>query len=151
MRATLSVHDAPPTEAEWEYAARAGSQTRFPAGDDESALARTAWYQPNAGGRVHTVAQREPNAWGLYDSLGNALEVVWDWYSEDYGGHEGLDSVVVDPTGPPGPVGPWTRDRCEKGCSRARNVHECLPGYREFFKMEDYSLDVGFRIARSLP
>ena len=64
-----------PTEAEWEYAARAGSaKNRY--GD----IDRIAWYNGNSGKRTHEVAQKEPNAWGLYDMLGN----VWQWTSDKY-------------------------------------------------------------------
>ena len=152
MRGALFPPDASPTEAEWEYAARAGSQSRFPAGDDEAALARTAWYgitRPDA--YVHPMAGREPNAWGLYDILGNAAENVWDWYAEDYGGHEGLAGGVVDPAGPPGPVWPWPRSRSLRGCSLDAPVHACLTGYREQYSMDGYNPTVSFRIARSLP
>jgi formylglycine-generating enzyme required for sulfatase activity len=68
-----------PTEAEWEYAARAGS-TKVYYGE----LAQIAWFKGNSGDQAHPVAQKQPNAWGLHDMLGNASEWVHDWYSHDY-------------------------------------------------------------------
>ena len=70
-----------PTEAEWEYAVRAGTTTRWFFGDDEKALGRYAWYAENAENRVHPVGEKEPNPWKLYDMLGNVWEWCWDWYS----------------------------------------------------------------------
>ena len=69
-----------PTEAEWEYACRAGSKTRFSFGDSESALGDYAWHQGNCGGKTQPVAQKKPNAWGLYDMLGNVWNLCADWY-----------------------------------------------------------------------
>lgn len=69
-----------PTEAEWEYAARARSWTSFSFGDDSAALPEYAWFSENSGNRVHDVATREPNIWHLYDMHGNVWEWVWDQY-----------------------------------------------------------------------
>lgn len=68
-----------PTEAEWEYAARAGSTNARYGPSDE-----VAWYSNNSGQKAHEVAQKRPNAWNLYDTLGNVWEWVNDWYGENY-------------------------------------------------------------------
>ena len=70
-----------PTEAEWEYACRAGSQTAFPWGDDASKLGEYAWYVDNSDGKYQKVAAKKPNAWGLYDMLGNVMEWTLDQYA----------------------------------------------------------------------
>lgn len=67
-----------PTDAEWEHACRAGATGKFPFGDDGSQLGRFAWTKANSEGKVHPVGQKEPNAWGLYDMLGN----VWQWTND---------------------------------------------------------------------
>jgi formylglycine-generating enzyme required for sulfatase activity len=80
-----------PTEAEWEYAARAGStEARF------GPLDEIAWYDWNSGDRAHEVGQKRANAWGLFDMLGNVWEYVSDWYEENYYQH----SPSNDPQGP---------------------------------------------------
>lgn len=83
-----------PTEAEWEYAARAGARTRYSFGDDETVLDQYAWYYKNDGGRTHPVGQLKPNAWGLYDMQGNVWEWVQDWRGPYLGG------TTIDPQGP---------------------------------------------------
>lgn len=91
-----------PTEAEWEYACRAGTNTRFYSGNSESDLARIGWYGAsrvllyggNAGNQPHTVGEKEPNKFGLYDMIGN----VWEWCSDWYGPYSG--GGAIDPTGP---------------------------------------------------
>lgn len=88
-----------PTEAEWEYAARAGSDTLWPFGDDWRQLGDYAWYSHNSDIRVEPVARRRANAWGLYDMLGNAKE----WVEDNYGPYSGAaqtDPVVHIPGEP---------------------------------------------------
>lgn len=69
-----------PTEAEWEYACRAGTTTRYGFGDDAADLERYAWYESNAQNTLQPVATRRANAWGVYDMHGNVWEWCWDWY-----------------------------------------------------------------------
>ncbi|MCR6719370.1 MAG: formylglycine-generating enzyme family protein [Chitinophagaceae bacterium] len=73
-----------PTEAEWEYAARAGSETIYPFGNDAKSLGDYAWHAANSGDKYQKVGQKKPNAWGLYDMLGNVAEWVLDQYQEDF-------------------------------------------------------------------
>ena len=85
-----------PTEAEWEWACRAGTRTRFCSGDTDEALADDAWFDANSGGTTHPVGTKKPNAWGLYDLHGNVWEWCGDWY-EKYS-HGWMSKA--DPTGP---------------------------------------------------
>ena len=122
-----------PTEAEWEYAARAGTS-----GDRYGNLGAIAWYDGNSGGRTHPVGQKAPNAWGLHDMLGNVWEWVQDWYGDYPGG------AVTDPRGPlsgSSPVfrgGSWRY--CASGC-RASSRNSFSPGYRPAY--------LGFRLLRT--
>jgi formylglycine-generating enzyme required for sulfatase activity len=83
-----------PTEAEWEYACRAETTTRYSFGDDLDQLDQYAWYQENSRNHLQTVATREPNPWGLCDMHGNVWEWCWDWYGR-YPAQQ-----VTDPRGP---------------------------------------------------
>jgi formylglycine-generating enzyme required for sulfatase activity len=101
-----------PTEAEWEYAARAGSeQNRY--GDIE----RIAWYGDNSGNNTHEVAQKEPNAWGLYDMLGN----VWQWTADWYAAY--VPGPSADPSGPV--LGQWRALRGGSWNDFSRDVRVC--------------------------
>ena len=73
-----------PTEAEWEYACRAGSTTKFFFGDDTTKLVDYGWCKRNSDGKLHPVGQRKPNAWGLYDMVGNTWEWCEDWWDPEY-------------------------------------------------------------------
>lgn len=73
-----------PTEAEWEYACRAGTSTRFYFGEDDSKLGEHAWYYENSDDKYHQVGQKLPNPWGLFDMLGNVAEWTSDDYRDDY-------------------------------------------------------------------
>lgn len=85
-----------PTEAEWEYASRAGRKTRWFFGNDPAKLGEYAWFKDNAEGKSHPVGQKKPNPWGLYDIYGNVCERVADVYARNYYSR----SPEVDPTGP---------------------------------------------------
>ncbi len=84
-----------PTEAEWEYACKAGSATVYPFGNDSTQLKDYAWYAANSGDRYHKVGLKKPNAWGLYDMLGNVQEWVLDQY--DAGAYKEQQKNNVDP------------------------------------------------------
>ncbi len=83
-----------PTEAEWEYACRAGTRTRWSFGDEQSELDRFAWYGGNSGLQPQPVGRKEPNPWGLHDLHGN----VWEWVEDRYGPYSA--GPQIDPTGP---------------------------------------------------
>jgi len=83
-----------PTEAEWEYATRAGTSTRFSFGDDSASLGDYAWYSANSAAITHPAGQKLANPWGLYDVYGNVWELCSDWIGAYPGGS------VTDPQGP---------------------------------------------------
>jgi formylglycine-generating enzyme required for sulfatase activity len=111
-----------PTEAEWEYACRAGTKTDFNTGDGEAALARAAWYATNSKEKSHPVGQKEPNAWGLYDLHGNVWEWCYDW-SGPYPAR-----AVSDPFG-----ALKGNDRVTRGGSWYNNTVRCRAAYRAPF------------------
>ena len=86
-----------PTEAEWEYACRAGSTTFFPFGNDPKSLKDYGYFKDNSEGKFHNVGEKKPNAWGLYDMLGNLTEWTQDQYEATYF----QKSAVKDPMNPP--------------------------------------------------
>jgi formylglycine-generating enzyme required for sulfatase activity len=125
-----------PTEAEWEYACRAGSRTRFSCGDSLRSIYEHAWYGDNSGSQTNLVGQKKPNPWGLYDMHGNVSEWCSDWYG-DY-----PKGACTDPTG--------ARDsglRVVRGGSRIYDVSICRSAKREW-RLPWYSdLRTGFRVA----
>jgi len=89
-----------PTEAEWEYACRAGTKTAYSFGDDPAKLGDYAWHKENADEKTHPAAKKQPNAFGLYDMHGNVKEWVHDFYSPDAYASEAKAGAAVCPTGP---------------------------------------------------
>ncbi len=119
-----------PTEAQWEYACRAGSAGRFCFGEDEAQLGDYAWYFENAGLVTHEVAGKKPNALGLYDMHGNVWEWCADWCDEEYY----KSSPTKNPTGPANGDfrmfrgGSWF---CEPGDCRSANRGRYLPWHQD--------------------
>ncbi len=137
-----------PTEAEWEYAARSGTDTLF-AGSDH--LADVSWSLANSSGTTHPVATKNANSWGFFDMTGNVNEWVWDWWAEGYY----AESPASDPLGPASALssparrvfrgGGWGRGSPPPTESMSR------VSYRNEGAPEGSWQDVGIRIARSIP
>jgi formylglycine-generating enzyme required for sulfatase activity len=94
-----------PTEAQWEYACRAGTTTRYFFGNEQKLLKEYAWFRSNAKQKTHPVGELKPNAYGLHDMHGNVFEYCWDsieWYWEgaDIGSNYYSRSPIEDPRGP---------------------------------------------------
>ena len=129
-----------PSEAEWEYACRAGMAGLFPWGDDIGKQGEHAWFSDNSDSKTHPVGQKSPNAWGLYDMLGNVWEWCADWYDEKY---YASSPLAVDPPGPPKASsrvfrgGGWDGDAAQR----------CRPAYRLGVAPAYRSNDLGFRVA----
>ena len=132
-----------PTEAEWEYAARAGTSTAYSFGHDEGKLGGYAWYGEDfASGSSHTVGTKKPNPWGLYDVHGNVWEWVQDWYDAAYY----ADSPAIDPPGP---------RAGSKRVVRGGSWHETATSWRSAFRRDyepDYrGISIGFRVVMEAP
>ena len=131
-----------PTEAEWEYACRAGTTTAYGFGDDASELGEYAWCSENAmdvGQKyAHTVGQKKPNPWGLYDMHGNVWEWCQDWY-EDY-----PSGSTTDPTGAAS-----GSPRVIRGGSWYYGAGLCRSANRGWHNPSSRSSNLGFRVALS--
>jgi len=133
-----------PTEAEWEYAARAGSQTAFANGGikaiecgQDPNLAKMGWYCGNSGEKTHPVGEKSPNAWGLYDLHGN----VWEWCQDWKGDYP--SGPVTDPNGSSA-----GSNRVVRSGSWVSNAGSCRSAYRFYGKPGNRDYRVGFRLLR---
>ncbi len=130
-----------PTEAEWEYAARAGTQTEYSFGDDPRQLSRYAWHSANSANTTHPVGTKLPNAFGLYDMHGN----VWDWtadcYRENYVDAKG-DASAFNP--------PDCGTRVVRGGSWGGNPRYARSAYRRGWTAAAQEHYIGLRVARDL-
>jgi len=127
-----------PTEAEWEYACRAGTATRFHTGDRERDLGKAGWYDGNASGETHPVGEKSANSWGLYDLHGN----VWEWCWDLYG-----DYKIGRATNPAGPVqGSY---RVLRGGSCYYSARGCRSAFRDGSAPGSRYWNDGFRVVRS--
>jgi len=127
-----------PTEAQWEYACRAGT-TGAHAGD----LGEMGWFQVYSGEETHhPVGQKKPNAWGLYDMHGNVWEWCQDWYDEDYY----TESPTSDPTGPnSGSI------RVYRGGGWFSYAQDCRSAIRYSYSPDDRNSNLGFRPVLASP
>ena len=130
-----------PTEAEWEYAARAGADQPYGHTADVDAA---GWTVSNAKGRPHAVGEKQPNGWGLYDTVGNVWEWTADWYHRD--GYAPLGEDATDPTGPE--TGSW---RVLRGGSFMNLPSYCTCTHREPAGPERVAFTTGFRCAYPSP
>ncbi|MCX5846264.1 MAG: SUMF1/EgtB/PvdO family nonheme iron enzyme [Deltaproteobacteria bacterium] len=126
-----------PTEAQWEYAYRAGSTTVYFFGNDPDRLDEYAWYGNNSGAKTQPVEQKKPNAWGLYDMQGNVMEWCQDWF-DAYPSHS-----VTDPCGPP--KGAY---RVHRGGCWGSYASHCRAASRSLSAPDD-RFRSGFRLLRS--
>ena len=134
-----------PTEAEWEYACRAGSTTRYSFGDDPTSLHKFAWYLGNYDRKQRkepAVGEKRPNAWGLYDMHGNSWEWCADWWSADYYARSPTD----DPTGPTAGAYHVFRGGC-----RFSDMRRCRSADRSGNPPDAYNREHGFRVAAGAP
>ena len=124
-----------PTEAQWEYACRAGTTTMYGFGDDASDLGQYAWYSSSSDGKTHTVGQKKPNAWGLYDIHGN----LWEWCADWYGSYP--SGSVTNPMG--GQTGSF---RVLRGNAWGDPAEVCRSARRYWLHPSNRNNGRGFRI-----
>jgi formylglycine-generating enzyme required for sulfatase activity len=129
-----------PTEAEWEYAARAGTTTDYSFGDDARQLGEYAWYQENAERKTHPVGRKQPNPWGLYDMYGNVWEWVQDWYGPYTAG------AAVDLAGPSS-----GSDRVLRGGGWLSGARLCRSAVRDRHAPGNRGALLGVRLLRTVP
>ncbi|MDR1165660.1 MAG: formylglycine-generating enzyme family protein [Deltaproteobacteria bacterium] len=127
-----------PTEAEWEYAARAGSDSIYYFGDDEGDLTEYAWYETNLSNSTSKVGLKKPNAWGLYDMIGNVWEWAEDWYDKDYY----ANGPSKDPQG-----ATQGDERVNRGGSRGAIARYCRSSARDQDPPSYRDKALGFRVA----
>ncbi len=156
-----------PTEAEWEYACRAGSTTAYSFGDDPAALDQYAWYANNSGNSVldaiqlwktgpenynrrlaangcqtHPVGNKPPNAWGLHDMHGNVYEWCQDWFGQDwFDPRYGSGPLREDPTGPA-----KGSQRVLRGGSWMHDARDCRSAVRYRYWPNNRLSHLGFRV-----
>ena len=135
-----------PTEAEWEYACRAGTETAYSFGDDPARLGEHAWFDHNSWTQTHEVGMKKPNRWGLYDLHGNVWEWCWDWYG--YGVYLEISAQdrsyrLVSPVGPQTGTG-----RVVRGGSFYNGPLFLRSANRNRHEPEDRYWNVGFRCVR---
>jgi formylglycine-generating enzyme required for sulfatase activity len=131
-----------PSEAEWEYACRAGTSTRYYTGNAEKDLEQVGWYSKNSGDQLHPVGEKEPNAFGLYDMHGN----VFEWVEDDW--HDNYKEVPDD--GRAWIDEPRGASRVVRGGSWDVNAADCRSADRYYFSPDDRDNNFGFRLARSV-
>jgi formylglycine-generating enzyme required for sulfatase activity len=127
-----------PTEAEWEYACRAGTTTAYNTGSNEISD-NTGWYQENSGDKTHEIGKKLANAWGLYDMHGNVLEWCWDWLEAYESGAQ---------TNPVGPPSSSIGSRVVRGGAWNRNSGDIRSTARDYGYPSYRFAHVGFRIVR---
>jgi formylglycine-generating enzyme required for sulfatase activity len=126
-----------PTEAEWEYAARAGTTTRYSSGEDGGLLGKYAWYASNSKEFIHDVGLKPPNKWGLYDMYGN----VWEWCQDWYGDYS--RAAQTDPKGPA-----TGQNRVYRGGGWLAKPFDLRPAIRNFDSPDIRKYGIGFRLVR---
>ena len=130
-----------PTEAEWEFACRAGTTTKYSIGDEGEALPTIGWIKVNSGYRTHAVGELPANPWGLYDLYGNVCEWVQDQYLPDYY----QQALPSDPTGPAEGKG-----RVYRGGGLWHHAESCRSAHRQYDPPDEQSYNQGFRVAISV-
>lgn len=133
-----------PTEAEWEYAARGGSDTRYHYGDGRDSLRIYAWYSFNSERRTHRVGRKRKNPFGLFDIYGN----VWEWIYDAYDGTFYERSSGVDPVNTPGLIAPR---RVIRGGGWFAVVSDLRSANRGWARPGAQNEKLGFRIVREIP